>query len=318
MSQDWTGRSLARAAAVFASTFVGLVAADVVAQAVGIRTSDLRVWERPGPRFPHGPQPRWGLYDPELLWALYPRFRGTYEPGQRVTINSLGHRDAEPGAPIDVMTAGDSFTFGVGLDDDEVIASVAERMSGLNVYNIGVSGYSTWQARRSIERALRNPQVRPRHVVYCWFQNDIDFNESSSRAWLNDLWRHSGRRISLAKALSLQSLRDGFSRESNYYGVTFGEVLNRVEDILRMQAAARSHGAEFCVLALPARTEVLCGDLAVGANAVLLTARARGVRVYHVPGLVMNDFFCDDPHYSASGAVKAAVALVAAVGGSLR
>jgi hypothetical protein len=63
---------------------------------------------------------------------------------------------------------GDSFTFGVGVDDRETMPYVVGTLSGYRVYNFAYQGYGPHQMLAAIERGLVSRVVRcqPRAAIY--------------------------------------------------------------------------------------------------------------------------------------------------------
>jgi hypothetical protein len=110
-------------------------------------------------------------YHPELGWTLTPNWRGRHRHHDfdvGYSINAEGFRGWFP--PIDgarrrVAVLGDSFTFGLGVEDGETFVSRLNEIDPGTVYlNFGVPGYSTDQ-----ELQLLDPQV---------------FRESPDSVWL--------------------------------------------------------------------------------------------------------------------------------------
>lgn len=111
-------------------------------------------------------------YDPELGWINNPNFyiKDYYNPGVYVKTNSKGFRSVEefeanvPVGKVRIICSGDSFTFGVGVDNDHTwcqqLGSLDHR---LQMINMGVSGYGTDQVylwhQREGARLDRNVQI---------------------------------------------------------------------------------------------------------------------------------------------------------------
>ncbi|MGH0036619.1 MAG: SGNH/GDSL hydrolase family protein [Myxococcota bacterium] len=123
------------------------------------------------------PQRGYGLRrDLVRSWAQHD---GDFEV--EVRLNSDGQRDAEAAlarrADLRILAAGDSFTFGIGVEGDErwsevLEASLARRFAGqatVSVYNAGVPGYSATQIRQVIEEWV--PRLEPRLVVFGAYAN---------------------------------------------------------------------------------------------------------------------------------------------------
>jgi len=94
------------------------------------------------------------LYDPVLGWRNIPNWSATTK-GQPLTINSQGLRgrdfdyDKEPGASR-ILVLGDSFTWGYGVADEDVLTVGLERRLAASrqnwrILNTGVSGWGTDQ-----------------------------------------------------------------------------------------------------------------------------------------------------------------------------
>ena len=93
-------------------------------------------------------------FDPELGWLNIPNFgkKDYYNPGVYIKTNSRGFRNQEefdvhiPSNRLRIVCVGDSFTFGVGVDNDhswcQQLASTDHR---LQTVNMGVGGYGVDQ-----------------------------------------------------------------------------------------------------------------------------------------------------------------------------
>lgn len=117
-----------------------------------------------------------------------------YVPGDydvRITTNSVGMRgqreypvERVPGRRRIVML-GDSFVFGYGVEDNEVVSAVLEDLlnasaptgTGYEVINLAVSGFG--QAEELVTWLARGKQYRPDAVVLFYFENDIGNNAVS-------------------------------------------------------------------------------------------------------------------------------------------
>lgn len=94
-------------------------------------------------------------YDPELGWVNVPGVHvpGMYGPGIDLTTNARGFRGKEeierevPGGKRRVICAGDSFTLGYGVrDEDTWCAKLAAADAGWQPVNMGQGGYGVDQA----------------------------------------------------------------------------------------------------------------------------------------------------------------------------
>lgn len=102
------------------------------------------------------------VYDNELGWRLQPGWSGPHrhqEFSVTYTINNRGFRVAPgaaasiPSARDPVLVLGDSFTFGIGVNDGETLVSqLKAEVPGTPFLNGGVVGYSTDQQSLYLKR----------------------------------------------------------------------------------------------------------------------------------------------------------------------
>lgn len=297
-------RTSAKVLAVTLSTYAGLVAADVFARAYDVRPLEPRY----DPTVPRRSGTVLGLYrlDPGIGYTLLPGFRGQIE-GLSVTVNSIGHRDLEPGQ-VDAMLVGDSFTFGAWLSDEETIAA-RMRARGVRAYSTGVSGYGPWQIVESMRRAL--PRVRPGHVVYLFYENDV--NAAPPGSWAIEGGRIVERRPDMAgdpprplvDSLALLNLTRRDWRGSRYVDAA-------AQDVLAMRDLAHEHGATFEVFVVPTVTEVQQGAHLPHVERLMSTLSGFGLRVSKlIDRLEVGDYFADDLHLCARGADRVAEVIAA-------
>jgi len=123
--------------------------------------------------------------DPTLGWRLNPSWRGTHahhDFDARYSINAGGFRglDARNRSPAarNIALVGDSFTFGIGVNDDETFASLLNRSQpgSRRFYNFSVPGYSTDQEVLLAEQQVfaRKPDVL---VLVVYLANDLFDNQ---------------------------------------------------------------------------------------------------------------------------------------------
>jgi hypothetical protein len=110
---------------------------------------------------PTGSQYKFYMFDPELGWANAPHMRGTYEREEfsfPIRVNEYGMRDAPVerahGDRSRIAVLGDSFTWGIGVADEERYSERMEASLGIEVLNFGVSGYSPVQYRLMLDDVL--------------------------------------------------------------------------------------------------------------------------------------------------------------------
>ncbi|MEO8225751.1 MAG: SGNH/GDSL hydrolase family protein [Gammaproteobacteria bacterium] len=166
--------------AALASLLVGLVLAALAAEALARLFFD----EAVQPRFvvDSGYGVRWTQVNVETRH---------YVPGDydvRVTTNSAGMRgrreytvEPAPGT-WRVLVLGDSFAFGYGVEDDDVVSAVLEDLLNdrrpatgrYEVINLAVSGFG--QAEELVTYEARGRAYRPGVVAILYFENDIGNN----------------------------------------------------------------------------------------------------------------------------------------------
>jgi len=126
--------------------------------------------------------------------AEFQRFPGLFVPDQqilaspgtrfphRVTIDSLGYRGLQavartkPVGEFRILYAGDSFTFGHNVHDEETLpaqleAILRERCLGARVVNAGVSGFTILGQAQQVRRGL---VLDPDVVVVMFYENDLE------------------------------------------------------------------------------------------------------------------------------------------------
>jgi lysophospholipase L1-like esterase len=126
-------------------------------------------------------------YDPHLGWRGRPNLECVLNEGHfRISIsqNSRGFRDVErpvgkPPGTKRILCLGDSFTWGWGVEQDEIYTTVlgrryAEAGTSVEVLNAGVGGYSTDQLLLYLER--EGFSYSPDSVVYQAAWNDVRDN----------------------------------------------------------------------------------------------------------------------------------------------
>ena len=116
------------------------------------------------------------LYDAQLGWKLAPGWQGGhshYDFEVNYRVNPLGFRGNELNfaRPGSVMFLGDSFTFGLGVNDDEVFTEVLSQSTDRNVLNAGVPGYSNDQQLLLLDKLV---EYRPAVVMWVvYLGNDL-------------------------------------------------------------------------------------------------------------------------------------------------
>lgn len=181
------GRRLAQLAASLAVAGLSLLVAALLLE-LGTRTLGLHFPAIARPEVKDG-----GLwvYDRTKGWFHSPGSRGQAFLGGpdegRVHINALGLRgpELERTKPPDrrrVLVLGDSYVFGVGVDEEHVFSTrLRQRLerggARVEVVNAGVSGYSTDQQLVLLQEL--GPRLAPDVVVLVMCDNDFEGNGES-------------------------------------------------------------------------------------------------------------------------------------------
>jgi lysophospholipase L1-like esterase len=127
------------------------------------------------------------VYDDLLGWRMAPDWSGRhvhYDFDARYTTNSAGLRGAGWPGPVAsvgerVVFLGDSFTFGLGVNDDETFVQVLQAADSDNTYfNAGIAGYSTDQQLLYLSDRLDSWRI-DRLVLVVYLANDLLDNELS-------------------------------------------------------------------------------------------------------------------------------------------
>jgi len=125
--------------------------------------------------------------DPVVGYACIPGVhriilvRGVARLPFRVTIGSDGYRVAGPdrhaGALPEVWIFGCSYTWGLGLDDDQTFPwLVQSAMPGATVHNFGGNGYGNVQALLLLRHAVESKARLPRIAVVVYNDFDVERN----------------------------------------------------------------------------------------------------------------------------------------------
>ena len=177
MRSGWRSSRLLPICLALASTALALSGLELATRLAGLHFPSIA---RPADG---GTRALW-VHDAELGWYHRPGTRGADSRGGpdagRIRINSLGLRgpDPDPDRPA-VLVLGDSFAFGVGVDEPHLMSSELERRLAalgqpVSVINAGVSGYSTDQSLLLFRRLA--PRLHPRLVVLVLCDNDLEGN----------------------------------------------------------------------------------------------------------------------------------------------
>ncbi len=120
------------------------------------------------------------ILDERYGWILHPNARSTERTGEftaTYTIDATGHRVTPPPREhpkATVVFVGDSFTFGVGVNDSEPYSSVlaAQYWRDVSVVNAGVDGWGLTQMYQTVVDTLARKPL-PTMIVVAMISDDL-------------------------------------------------------------------------------------------------------------------------------------------------
>jgi hypothetical protein len=212
-------------------------------------------------------------FDAQLGWRMLPGITraGPMWGGSRATtLNSDGWRDTEFGPRASgvrrIVVVGDSFTFGVGVDDGERYTELLERaLDDLEVLNLGMNAVGPDQELLVLEQ--HGLALAP-DLVLCQVLEDNDFTDVACT--INGYWPKPWFRLRADQLELVPPSRtwDVRLRESSYLGETLYRLLQPTRTykslapewdgvdtsgliarlLVRMRASSEEAGARFAVL----------------------------------------------------------------------
>ena len=274
------------------------------------------------------------------------RFDDGYARGE-IVVNSLGHRDREPGGDgaDRVLLVGDSMAFGALLDQQDTIDVQLERLSAhRDVVNLGVNGYNLPQQLEP----LRRWTLPARHVVYLFHENDLDgtFDQAIVDGYRVQSRRPDGTARSEAEMRALVAMRlDRFERSirlswdalllprvSRMMRNVVPSATNGVRDGFRdeaeralavdrgvkateeMRSLAMERRMTFHLVLAPSIREAQARAYQPAVARYTAALAARGVTIVDLlPHLSPDDYWRHDGHFNPRGASVAARAIDAAL-----
>jgi len=117
------------------------------------------------------------LYDAQLGWKLKPFWSGKhhhYDYDVTYNINGNGFRESEaPSECVKYAVVGDSFSFGLGVNDDETFTTLLNKKNnqGNYFYNYSVPGYSTDQQLLLVNKL--KDEISKEVILVVYLGNDI-------------------------------------------------------------------------------------------------------------------------------------------------
>jgi len=161
--------------------------------------------------------------DEETYWQPMPSQFGFPSLGlPRATVNSRGFRGPEPEAgKRNVLMLGDSYTFGVGVADDDTLPAQLQREldrreAGRQVLNMGVPGWGLFQEEVRLRRVF--DRYKPDVVILTLVLNDLlrlPFEDAETR---DSYLRRARIRSVLSRSTALCFLKErlGGILQSNF------------------------------------------------------------------------------------------------------
>tara|TARA_B100000809_G_scaffold255024_2_gene293011 strand:+ start:1201 stop:2154 length:954 start_codon:yes stop_codon:yes gene_type:complete len=136
-------------------------------------------------------------YDAELGWFPVANSRANHTGVRQIDVqhNSRGFRDPEhePGHRPGLLILGDSFVWGYDAEVSERFSELLrERMSGWDVYNLGISGYGTDQEYLLLQGQFDHYRPALVLVVYCQMNDEANNSSSVSHGYHKPYFRLSG------------------------------------------------------------------------------------------------------------------------------
>lgn len=261
--------------------------------------------------------------DDALFWTLRPNLDRQVLAGKianssdvRFTVSTNTQR-ARLVPPVTharqvVAFAGDSCTFGLGVDDDQTFAALLQaRLPGVAAINLGVPGYTAWQGRR---RLAAYPFSTPPAVIV------VTFGLNDTTVWDNKgddeqaaalSGGESGLRRSRLVALLANLLSRPGTPPPAPNAASAGPQRPRLTDeefareIRGIVAWGRSHGATTVGMLWPYRSQMARPDWAPKQRVLIQMARTEGLPLVNLlPGFRGHQdrqLFIDVVHASVAG-----------------
>jgi hypothetical protein len=174
--------------------------------------------------------PEAGRHDDELGYTLRPgefvfscrEFSNLYR------INRLGVRDGEEALQSpEIIVAGDSFSVGWGVNQEETFAKFLERKTGLRVLNMAVPSYGTAREMMMLRR------VPTDHLKYLIIQYCADDHDENRRFF------QGGNHLRVMRAETFRRLTEIHSRPQRYFPGKYLllKIRKRLDEASQMKAA---------------------------------------------------------------------------------
>lgn len=189
-------------------------------------------------------------YDKELGWKLIPNYEGRFVHRDfdiEVKTNSDGFRDREyqrekTPDTVRIVSLGDSFTWGWGVENNEIYMEVAENiLDGVEILNMGQNGYSTGQELLLLKRAVK--AYSPDFVTLGFFINDLDENVAGRGKPLFDVVDGEIKITEPPESQTLELRVKSILVENSYLFVLINYGYERISRWLKQSPASNEHQA---------------------------------------------------------------------------
>ena len=119
------------------------------------------------------------IADKELLFKIRPNYDAVVDhPDYHVRVkthlnlDAIGFRGGSTGGPAWAVAVGDSFTFGVGVEQEYTWVYLLAKALGREIVNLGIPAQGPAQYTRVLKRYAL--PIRPKVVFYGFYFNDLD------------------------------------------------------------------------------------------------------------------------------------------------
>jgi len=270
--------------------------------------------------------------DSELLFKIRPRTdivvdHPDYHVRVKTNLNldGIGFRGGSLGGPAWAAAVGDSFTFGVGVEQEDTWVYLLAKGLRREIVNLGIPAQGPPQYTRVLKRYALG--LRPRVIFYCFYFNDLDaanrfyrmkrtlvpvsrylrqysvlynlINESRS-APAEEPAPSNGDGTELE--IDANALRRTLERQSRNFEQRWQLTVKELDEGVR---AARDAGVELVMLYLPSRWEVYWESIKAQnhfSDALDIDRLRRTVVEYcHARGLACSDLTASLKHEAQLG-----------------
>ncbi len=197
----------------------------------------------------------------------------------RLNFSDAGFRGGTVGGPVWGAAFGDSFTFGVGVDQDATWIARLSALTNKEIVNFGVPGHGPYQHTRILQKY--GAPLRPKIIFYALFINDLEDGVRFERRRKNptrklsfkrfmkkysasyNLFRNLSRSVKrnlgdetwdgIGLKLLERKLRDPYSVPDENFDSAWAAIAAQIDDAIE---ESESINANFVLLYFPSKEEV--------------------------------------------------------------